>query len=44
MGGILLVIAIGLAMYIPAHFMILFTRLVRGAEIIAKNSQKLTSK
>lgn len=43
MGGILLVIAIGLAVYILAHFMILFTRLVRGLKIIAKNSEKLTS-
>ncbi len=44
MGSILLVIAIGLAVYILAHFMILFTRLVRGVEIIARNSEKLTSK
>ncbi len=44
MGGILLVIAIGLAVYILAHFMNLFTRLDRGVEIIAKNSEKLISK
>ena len=40
----LLVIAVGLAVYIVAHFMILFTRLVRAAEIIARNSNNLTPK